>query len=109
MTALNDSRQAARVGGMDVRLIPGNLHDIYGADVIHERHENRYEIEQGFVSPLESKGMHFTAQAVEGNYPEAFELTEHPFYVGVIYHPEFISRPNKAHPLFTAFIKAAKH
>ncbi len=109
VTSLNDSRQAARMGGMDVRLLPGKIHDIYGADVIHERHGNRYEVEKGFVSMLENKGMHFTAQAVEGGYPEAFELTDHPFYVGVIYHPEFISRPNKAHPLFTAFIKAAKH
>ncbi len=109
VTAVNDSRQAARVGGKDVRLLPGQLHDIYGADLIHERHDNRYEVEKGFVPMLEDKGMHFTAQAVEGDYPEAFELADHPFYMGVIYHPEFISRPNKAHPLFTAFIKAAKH
>ena len=77
--------------------------------MIHERHGNRYEVEKGFVPMLEEKGMHFTGTAVEGGYPEAFELEGHPFYVGVIYHPEFISRPNKAHPLFTAFVKAAKH
>ncbi len=109
VTTVNDSRQAARMGGSDVRLQPGLLHDIYGADVIHERHGNRYEVEKGFVPMLEEKGMHFTGTAVEGGYPEAFELEGHPFYVGVIYHPEFISRPNKAHPLFTAFVKAAKH
>ena len=65
-------------------------------------------MEADFVAPLADKGLRFTAAAEEGGYPEAFEAADHPFYVGVIYHPEFISRPNKAHPLFTAFIRAAK-
>lgn len=108
VTALNDSRQAARMGASAVRLAPGQLHDIYGADVIRERHGNRFEVVSAFVAPLEEKGLRFTGMAEEGGYPEAFELAGHPFYVGVIYHPEFISRPNKAHPLFAAFIRAAK-
>ena len=53
------------------------------------------------------KGFSFTGFCAEGGYPEAFEMKDHPFYIGVIFHPEFVSRPNKAHPLFTAFIGAA--
>lgn len=108
VTALNDSRQAARMGGHEIRLAPGMLRDIYGADVIRERHGNRFEVEADFVAPLAEKGLRFTGTATEGGYPEAFEAADHPFYAGVIYHPEFVSRPNKAHPLFTAFIRAAK-
>ena len=59
------------------------------------------------MQPLDDKGLRFTGFCAEGGYPEAFEAADHPFYVGVIYHPEFTSRPNKAHPLFAAFIAAA--
>ena len=56
---------------------------------------------------MTEKGFAFTGFCTEGGYPEAFEMKDHPFYIGVIFHPEFVSRPNKAHPLFTAFISAA--
>ena len=109
VTDVNDSRQAARMGGKDVVLTPGILRNVYGGvESVHERHGNRYEVEKSFVPMLENKGLLFTGIAAEGGYPEAFELEHHPFYVGVIYHPEFSSRPNKAHPLFIAFINAAK-
>ena len=51
--------------------------------------------------------MDFVGFSADGNYPEVFEIPAHPFYIGTIYHPEFLSRPNKAHPLFAAFIGAA--
>ena len=105
--SVNDSRQCARNGGYDVELKPGRLSDIYGAELIHERHGNRYEIDPAFVAPLTEKGFAFTGFCTEGGYPEVFEMKDHPFYIGVIFHPEFVSRPNKAHPLFTAFISAA--
>ena len=54
---------------------------------------------------LNEHGMHFTAMC--GEYPEGFEMDGHPFYIGVIYHPEYISRPNRPHPLFLAFIQAS--
>ena len=104
---VNDSRQHARNGGYDVTLAEGQLSGIYGRTDIHERHSNRYEIDPAFIAPLEEKGLRFVGTCVEGGYPEAFELLDHPFYIGVIFHPEFISRPNKAHPLFTAFIRTA--
>ena len=107
VSEVNDSRSQARNGGYTINLKEGKLATIYGNSIIRERHGNRYEIDPAFIKPLEDKGIHFTGYCVEGDYPEAFEAVDHPFYVGVIYHPEFISRPNKAHPLFAAFISAA--
>ena len=81
------------------------LKDINGKDCVHERHGNRYEVDPSFVPALNEKGMHFTAMC--NDYPEGFEMAGHPFYIGVIYHPEYISRPNRPHPLFLAFIRAS--
>ncbi|MBQ9326144.1 MAG: CTP synthase [Clostridia bacterium] len=102
---VNDSRQNSRQGGFDIALRPGRIHDLYGTDMIRERHGNRYEVNQAFVQPLEEKGFHFTAFCENGQYPEAFEMESHPFYIGVIYHPEYISRPNHPHPLFRGFVE----
>lgn len=107
VSEVNDSRSQARNGGYTINLKEGKLASIYGNSIIRERHGNRYEVDPAFIKPLEDKGIHFTGYCVEGDYPEAFEAVDHPFYVGVIYHPEFISRPNKAHSLFAAFISAA--
>ncbi len=104
---VNDSRQAARMGRQTVLLRPGLVRDIYGADEISERHENRYEVDASITDTLTEKGLRFTGFSAEGHFPEVFEMQDHPFYVGVIYHPEFISRPNKAHPLFVSFLGAA--
>jgi len=104
----NDSRSATRLGAGDVRLLPGMVRDAYGLDVIRERHSNRYEIDQDYVQPLADKGFRLVGTSMEAGYPEVFELDEHPFYVGVIFHPEYISRPNRPHPLFSALIAKAK-
>lgn len=104
---MNDSRQAARMGRQTVLLRPGLVRDIYGADEISERHGNRYEVDASITDTLTEKGLRFTGFSAEGHFPEVFEMQDHPFYVGVIYHPEFISRPNKAHPLFVSFLGAA--
>ena len=104
---VNDSRSNARNGSFTINLTGGRLPVIYGSNTIRERHSNRYEIDPAFVQPLDENGLRFTGFCAEGGYPEAFEAADHPFYVGVIYHPEFTSRPNKAHPLFAAFIAAA--
>lgn len=104
----NDGRQNARMGGSDVQLTDGSLVAAwYKASQVHERHGNRYEINADCIAPLENVGVHFVGFSKEEHYPEVFEMTDHPFYVGTIYHPEFLSRPNKAHPLFAAFIAAA--
>ena len=66
-----------------------------------------YEVDDAFLAPLHEVGVDFVGFSADGNYPEVFEIPAHPFYIGTIYHPEFLSRPNKAHPLFAAFIGAA--
>ena len=76
-----------------------------GADVVHERHSNRYEVDPAYVTDLERKGLHLAGVSVEAGYPEAFEMEGHPFYIAVVYHPEYISRPGKPHPLFVQLVK----
>lgn len=104
----NDSRGAARMGAGTVKLLPGKARDAYGQDVISERHSNRYEVDPEYVEPLAEKGFRLTGSSVESGYPEVFEAEDHPFYVAAIYHPEYVSRPNRPHPLFAALVKAAK-
>ena len=104
---VNDSRRAARMGRQEIELSDGIVKAIYGKDVIAERHGNRYEVDTSVVAPLAEKGFVFSGVSVEDRFPEVFEMKDHPFYVGTIYHPEFISRPNKPHPLFVAFLRAA--
>ena len=104
----NDSRGATRMGSGGIRLMPGQLRDIYGTDTVSERHSNRYEVDQQYVAPLCEQGFQLAGVSLETGYPEAFELPSHPFYAAVVYHPEYLSRPNHPHPLFQAFIRAAK-
>ena len=79
----------------------------YGEENIFERHRHRYEFNNQFRREFQENGAVFSGLSPDGRLVEAFEVTNHPFYVGVQYHPEFKSRPNKAHPLFRAFVKAA--
>ena len=104
----NDSRSATRMGSGVVKLTQGLIRSLYGADQVMERHSNRYEIDQQYVVPLAQKGFRLVGTSGETGYPEAFELDGHPFYVTVVYHPEFQSRPNRPHPLYCALIRAAK-
>lgn len=104
----NDSRGAARMGAEEVRLSPGKARDAYGRDVVSERHSNRYEVDPAYVEALGEKGFRLVGVSADSGYPEVFEAEGHPFYVAAIYHPEFLSRPNRPHPLFDALIRAAK-
>ncbi len=103
----NDSRGATRMGGGDVKLSDGIIRALYGADVARERHCNRYEIDPQYVPSLAMKGLRMVGVSAETGYPEAFEMEDHPYYAAVIYHPEFISRPGRPHPLFTGLVRAA--
>ncbi|MEA4927213.1 MAG: CTP synthase [Candidatus Limiplasma sp.] len=103
----NDSRGATRMGGSDVLLQPGLLRSLYGADAVRERHSNRYEIDPQYIEPLAEKGFKLVGSSAETGYPEAFELEGHPFFVAVVYHPEYQSRPNRPHPIYRAFVRAA--
>ncbi len=79
----------------------------YKKNEISERHRHRYEFNNIYKDTLEKCGLTFSGVSPNGKLVETVELTERPFYVGVQFHPEFKSRPNKAHPLFKGFIKAA--
>lgn len=78
-----------------------------GQTLIQERHRHRYEFNNRYREAFEQKGLRISGQSPDGRLAEAVELSEHPFYIGVQYHPEFKSRPNRPHPLFAAFIGAA--
>ncbi len=79
----------------------------YGSAQISERHRHRYEFNNDYRETLEAKGLRLTGLSPDGRLVEIVELPSHPWFVGVQFHPEFKSRPNKAHPLFRDFIQAA--
>ena len=79
----------------------------YGCDRISERHRHRYEFNNQFRESFAEGGMIIAGTSPDGRLVEAVEIPEHRYFVGVQYHPEFKSRPNKAHPLFREFVKEA--
>ena len=79
----------------------------YGCREISERHRHRYEFNNIYRDALENAGLHLTGLSPDGHLVEAVEVPANRFFVGVQYHPEFKSRPNKAHPLFREFIAAS--
>ena len=83
------------------------MHRAYGKTEISERHRHRYEFNNEFREPLKGAGLTLSGMSPDGRLVETVELSDRPFFVGVQYHPEFKSRPNKPHPLFTAFIRAS--
>ena len=100
-----------RLGSYDCKLVKGTkTYDMYKKPMIQERHRHRYEFNNDFKKSLEDAGMIFSGLNPEQNLMEIAELKDHPFMVGSQFHPEFLSRPNKPHPLFAGFISAAiKH
>lgn len=104
-----------RLGAYECELKAGSLaRQIYGRDVISERHRHRYEVNTAYAPAFEAAGVIFSGFHPSGHLPEIVELPQgsregqHPFFIGVQFHPEFGSRPYDAHPLFAAYIKAAK-
>ena len=98
-----------RLGAFDaVVQKKSRIQDIYkGAEVISERHRHRYEVNLAYEDDLVAKGMMFSAKSPDGVLPEIVEIPEHPWFIGVQFHPELKSRPFEPHPLFTSFIGAA--
>lgn len=80
--------------------------ELYKAKLIHERHRHRYEVNNDYRTELSENGMVLSGASPDGRIIEMIELPEHPWFIGTQAHPEFKSRPNKPHPLFTGFIKA---
>ena len=97
-----------RLGAYDARL-DGNSHAaaIYGGTAISERHRHRYEVNTGYKKTLESHGLNFSGMSPDGELPEIVERPDHPWFIGVQFHPELKSRPFDPHPLFASFVKAA--
>ena len=79
----------------------------YGTRDIHERHRHRYEFNNAYREALSEAGLTISGLSPDGNLVETVEVADHPFYLGVQFHPEFKSRPNRPHPLFREFVKAA--
>ena len=97
-----------RLGAYPCVIRPGSmLMRLYGETVVNERHRHRYEFNNEYRAPFEEKGMIVSGSSPDGRLAEAVEIPSCPFFVGVQYHPEFKSRPNRAHPLFRGFIAAA--
>jgi len=97
-----------RLGSYEAVLIKDSqVANIYGATQIHERHRHRYEVNARYREKLEEKGLRFSGLSPDGLLPEIVELPDHPWFIGVQYHPELKSRPFDPHPLFASFIEAA--
>jgi CTP synthase len=98
-----------RLGAYDAVLTPGSkVFDIYGGQAISERHRHRYEVNIGYREAIEQTGLTFSGLSPDGVLPEICERSDHPWFVGVQFHPELKSRPFEPHPLFASFIGAAK-
>ncbi len=108
--AISDMGGTQRLGGQDVRLLPGTrVHTIYGADIIRERFRHRYEFNNAYKDVLEEAGMVFCGTTPDHHIIQILDYAPHPFFVATQFHPEWLSRPLVPHPLFLAFVRAAKN
>jgi CTP synthase len=97
-----------RLGAYEAVLAPeSRVAEIYSSTRISERHRHRYEINIGYKDTLEQAGLCFSGISPDGKLPEIVELRDHPWFIGVQFHPELKSKPFEPHPLFTSFIRAA--
>ena len=99
-----------RLGSYDAKLKENSIiKKIYKKNLIKERHRHRYEVNIAYKEKFEKNGMIFSGLSPDGELPEIIELRNHPWFIGVQFHPEFKSRPLAPHPLFSSFIKASKN
>ena len=98
-----------RLGGQLCHLQPGSkVRELYGQDDIVERHRHRYEVNNNLIKQITDKGLKIAGLSTDNKLVEIIENPNHPWFIGVQFHPEFTSNPRKCHPLFSGFIKAAK-
>lgn len=98
-----------RLGGQLCHLQPGSkVRELYGQDDIVERHRHRYEVNNNLIKQITDKGLKIAGLSTDNKLVEIVENPNHPWFIGVQFHPEFTSNPRKGHPLFSGFIKAAK-
>ncbi|EEY04702.1 CTP synthase [Brucella neotomae] len=106
--AAGDLGGTMRLGAYEAVLKPDSkIAQIYGSTDIHERHRHRYEVNIDYKDRLEAAGLNFAGMSPDGVLPETVEYADHPWFIGVQYHPELKSRPFEPHPLFASFIEAA--
>ncbi|MEO5574565.1 MAG: CTP synthase [Gammaproteobacteria bacterium] len=108
-SADSDMGGTMRLGGQQCRLQAGTrAHDLYGKDVIMERHRHRYEFNNQYLKTLQDAGLVISGQSMDGGLVEMIELPKHPWFVACQFHPEFTSTPRAGHALFNGFIRAAR-
>ena len=97
-----------RLGAYPCALKTGSLaRKVYGSEEIRERHRHRFEVNNAYRERLSKAGMAFSGLSPDGELVEMVELPAHPYFIGCQFHPEFLSRPWKAHPLFDSLVAAA--
>ena len=98
-----------RLGGQTCRLLDNTLvRELYGKSEILERHRHRYEFNNSYLETLENAGLRVAGTSVDGSLVEIVEIPDHPWFVGVQFHPEFTSTPRDGHPLFSGYVRAAR-
>ena len=97
-----------RLGAQLCKLVPGTItRKAYGTDEINERHRHRYEFNNNYLDRLQEAGLVISGLSIDNELVEMVELSDHPWFIGCQFHPEFTSRPREGHPLFNSFINAA--
>ena len=98
-----------RLGAQECKLMAGtHVRALYGRDAVVERHRHRYEFNNKYRDVLQQKGMVIAGTSVDDMLVEIIELRDHPWFIGVQFHPEFTSTPRDGHPLFRGYIEAAR-
>jgi CTP synthase len=105
---LRDLGGTMRLGLWPGKLAPGSLaHRLYGEELVYERHRHRYEFNLAYKEVLEAAGLQCSGMSPDGQLVEIVEIPDHPYFIATQFHPEFKSRPTKAHPLFAGLVEAA--
>ena len=108
LLGVDDLGGTMRLGSYPCQLMPGSkAHGIYGSDEVQERHRHRYEFNPTYESALADHGLVFSGRSPDGKFVETIELSDHPWFVAVQFHPEFRSKPLRPHPLFADFVRAS--
>jgi CTP synthase len=106
---VKDKGATMRLGNYPCKLLDNTLAaKAYGKDLVQERHRHRFEFNNKYREPLHEAGMIYSGVSPDDKLVEICELTDHPWMVGCQFHPEFLSRPGRPHPLFRAYIGVAK-
>jgi len=108
-SAESDKGGTMRLGAQRCHLVSGTLsRELYGKDVITERHRHRYEFNNSYRDVLQQKGLKIAGNSEDGSLVEIVEIPQHPWFVGVQFHPEFTSTPRDGHPLFSGYVRAGR-